>query len=136
MPKRTADRPSVGRGMPPVETRFKKGQSGNPRGRPPKQTCIRSIIRDELLAPIQVVIDGRRRKVPFIQGYAMQVRQKVLQGDSKAQDNLQKLMRFMLAGQPAGDDQPRVTAAELTAEDEKLLRAILGKPGEDSHDQT
>lgn len=27
---------AVGYGRPPVETQFKKGQSGNPRGRPPK----------------------------------------------------------------------------------------------------
>jgi hypothetical protein len=34
-PENKRDYP-VGRGKPPVHTRFKKGQSGNPRGRRPK----------------------------------------------------------------------------------------------------
>ena len=30
----------VGRGKPPVHSRFKKGQSGNPRGRPAKNLAV------------------------------------------------------------------------------------------------
>ena len=35
----------VGRGKPPVHTRFKKGQSGNPRGPRPKNLPAAVIIR-------------------------------------------------------------------------------------------
>ena len=38
-----ADSSDVGYGRPPVETRFKKGQSGNPRGRPPNSNSVRGI---------------------------------------------------------------------------------------------
>ena len=34
-----------GRPMPPVETRFKKGQSGNPSGRPPGALSLKTLIR-------------------------------------------------------------------------------------------
>ena len=38
----------VGRGRPPISTRFKKGQSGNPSGRPKKQPSFRSELMAEL----------------------------------------------------------------------------------------
>jgi hypothetical protein len=43
----------VGHGRPPVSTRFKKGQSGNPSGRPKQQPSFRSELMAELgeLAP-------------------------------------------------------------------------------------
>jgi hypothetical protein len=43
----------VGRNRPPVSTRFKKGQSGNPSGRPKQQPSFRSELLAELgqLAP-------------------------------------------------------------------------------------
>jgi hypothetical protein len=43
----------VGRGRPPVSTRFKKGQSGNPNGRPKQQPSFQSELMAELgeLAP-------------------------------------------------------------------------------------
>jgi hypothetical protein len=37
-----------GRPLPPVETRWKKGTSGNPRGRPKKQDCLTQLLREEM----------------------------------------------------------------------------------------
>jgi hypothetical protein len=37
-----------GRPLPPVEKRWKKGTSGNPRGRPKKQDCLTQLLRDEI----------------------------------------------------------------------------------------
>jgi hypothetical protein len=34
--------------LPPVETRWKKGTSGNPRGRPKKQDCLTTLLRAEI----------------------------------------------------------------------------------------
>jgi hypothetical protein len=36
------------RPLPPVETRWKKGTSGNPRGRPKKQDCLTQLLREEI----------------------------------------------------------------------------------------
>ncbi len=40
---KNSDRP-----LPPVETRWKKGTSGNPRGRPKKQDCLTHLLREEI----------------------------------------------------------------------------------------
>jgi hypothetical protein len=37
-----------GRPLPPVENRWKKGTSGNPRGRPKKQDCLTQLLREEI----------------------------------------------------------------------------------------
>ncbi len=36
------------RRLPPVETRWKKGESGNPKGRPKKQDSLTSLLREEI----------------------------------------------------------------------------------------
>jgi hypothetical protein len=51
----------VGRGRPPLHTRFKAGQSGNPRGRPKGRKSSAQIL-DELLSRKVVVGEGRSRR--------------------------------------------------------------------------
>src|SRR4051812_17947860 len=40
--------PKNGRPLPPLETRWKKGTSGNPRGRPKKKDSLTQLLRDEI----------------------------------------------------------------------------------------
>ena len=51
----------VGRGKPPVHTRFKKGQSGNPRGPRPKN--LPALLLDALNEKVVVTIDGERQEI-------------------------------------------------------------------------
>jgi len=46
---------------PPLHTRFKKGQSGNPRGRPKKD--LPALLLAALNEPVFATIDGKRRKI-------------------------------------------------------------------------
>ena len=46
---------------PPLHTRFKKGQSGNPRGRPRK--TLPALLLAALNEPVFATIDGKRRKI-------------------------------------------------------------------------
>ena len=51
----------VGPGKPPLHTRFKKRQSGNSRGRSPKN--LPAGLADALNERFWVTIDGKRRKI-------------------------------------------------------------------------
>src|SRR5262245_17518328 len=52
----------VGYGKPPVATRFKPGQSGNPRGRPKGHRNFRTVV-DEMLNERVTIREGDRRRV-------------------------------------------------------------------------
>ncbi len=51
----------VGPGRPPLHTRFRSGQSGNPGGRSKKN--LSALLADALNEPVLVTIDGERRKI-------------------------------------------------------------------------
>jgi hypothetical protein len=51
----------VSRGRRPADTRFKKGQSGNPRGPRPKN--LPALLVEALDEPVTATIDGARREI-------------------------------------------------------------------------
>ncbi len=63
MPADRAGDYAVGYGKPPVHTRFKKGQSGNPRGRPRGPKRLVSLLLAALEKQVEVTEGGRRRKI-------------------------------------------------------------------------
>jgi hypothetical protein len=78
----------VGFGKPPVETRFKKGRSGNPGGRPRGSRNFKTDLREELAEPVNVREDGRVRTVSSQRAAMKQLRAKALKGDQRALDRL------------------------------------------------
>jgi hypothetical protein len=58
----------VGYGRPPLNTRFKKGESGNPKGRRKGRKNLKTLVVEELFRPVSVrEADGRTRRIPLIQ---------------------------------------------------------------------
>jgi hypothetical protein len=53
----------VGYGKPPRYTRFAKGQSGNPRGRPAGAKNFTTLLSEALNETVTVTENGKRRKV-------------------------------------------------------------------------
>ncbi len=76
---------TVGRGKPPEESRFKKGQSGNPKGRPRGSVNVQDLIRRVLTELIPLKENGRIRKVTAIEAAVIKVRHLAIsQGDRAA----------------------------------------------------
>ena len=72
-----------GYGKPPPATRFRKGQSGNPKGRP--RGSRSQIPYDTLLGQMVTVReDGRERRITAAEAFILQLTQKGLAGDSAA----------------------------------------------------
>lgn len=74
---------TVGYRNPPSPSQFKKGQSGNPKGRPKNRR--REIPYDAVLGQMVTIREsGRERRVTAAEAFLLQLTQKGLAGDSAA----------------------------------------------------
>jgi hypothetical protein len=76
-------KPAVGRGHPPAASRFRKGQSGNPRGRPrghKRQAPYETVLGQR----VTVREDGAVRQMSAAEAFLLHVTRKGLDGDSAA----------------------------------------------------
>src|SRR4051794_2005701 len=74
----------VGRGKPPLKTRFKPGQSGNPRGRPKGRRGISALLQAQLQTLIKVTEDGQTKRMTKLQAIVKRLVNALLKGDPKA----------------------------------------------------
>jgi Family of unknown function (DUF5681) len=74
----------VGYGKPPRTSQFKKGESGNPSGRPKKPTDSDSERRRELASKMTVIENGKRNTITKSAAYKRQTTNKAIQGNTQA----------------------------------------------------
>ena len=111
----------VGFGKPPKHSRFKKGKSGNPRGRPKGSRNFSSDVKETLEEPIRVTHHGKARTVSTQHAALMRLREKALSGDRHALDRLIELARVY------NDEEMAEAAAKLDATDAEILKDYEAK---------
>ena len=102
----------VGYGKPPNATQFRKGRSGNPRGRPKGSLNLATDLTAELGEHITAREGGRPRKVSKQRALIKSLMAKALQGDIRAAASLLTLYARVITEPPHDDDQP-IDADEL-----------------------
>ncbi len=105
---------NVGYMSPPEHTRFKKGKSGNPRGRPRKQEDLNTLLNRVLKRKVRV--SGNDQKMPIREALMWKLRELALQGDKQAL----ALQRRII--DESGIADPRVCSPE--EKKERILRAF------------
>jgi hypothetical protein len=106
----------VGYGKPPEHTRFKPGQSGNPRGRKPGSKNVMTLLEETLFATVKVRENGKVRRVPAIQACFLNLRNLAMKGDSKALDRFLRLASLYLSAQPESSSATTPQAVDRAAE--------------------
>lgn len=97
----------VGYGRPPVDRRFKPGQSGNPRGtsrklkHTPYEEQLKGIVTDELYRKIPVRDGDRTVRVPIMQAIIRSAAVSAAKGDVRAQRLVAELVRWTEEGRLA-----------------------------------
>jgi hypothetical protein len=115
------EKESIGYGRPPKRTRWKKGQSGNSKGRPKGSKNLSTLLEEEMNQTVAVTENGVRKRISKKQAIAKRVVNGAISGETK--------MVPLLLGQGGlkGDAQARGAAADvpLAAEDELVFRNFL-----------
>ena len=116
----------VGYGKPPRHTRFKKGQSGNPRGRPSGSKNLSTLVIEALNELVVVAENGGRRKITKRQAIITQLVNQSAKADWRATKLLLDILQAIEAR-----PEPIATENSFDAADEKVveqIRARFAKP--------
>jgi uncharacterized protein DUF5681 len=106
----------VGYKNPPRHTRFKKGQSGNPRGKTKGRKNLKTEILEELGERVIVSENGRQRALPKQTVIVKRMVADAVQGDGKAREQLLRLI-----GQIDAMEGGRQSSSPAAAEDAEIM---------------
>ena len=103
----------VGYKRPPRHTRFKKGRSGNPKGRPKGAKDFKTELTEELYQPIRIREDGRPLTVSRQRAILKIMSAKALQGDMRAANLILNSVYRMFNVDEAEPDEEIVAEEDL-----------------------
>jgi hypothetical protein len=109
----------IGPGNPPKYTQYRKGVSGNPKGRPKGSKNLSTLMMEAAHHPVSVDIEGKSRRITAIHATTLQLATKAAHGDAKATvaflDAVDEIERRAAAARP--------TDFPLSERDIEVLRA-------------
>ena len=116
----------VGYGKPPLETRFKRGQSGNPKGWPPGAKNMASLLDEALNERVIVNENGGRKRISKRKAAFTQLVNEAAKGNLRAFKLLVDILQAI-----EQRTEPQTEQSAFGWADEKVieqLRARLSKP--------
>jgi len=115
----------IGYGKPPRKSQFKKGQSGNPAGRPKGQPNLATELEKALREKVVINENGQRKIISKLQAAVTQLVNKAASGDLRA---LQQLAALVRSGE---ERQVEATVPDIAMSviDHKVLEGVLRRYG-------
>ena len=110
----------IGYGRPPKKHRFKKGKSGNPKGRPKGAKGLKTDLKEELASKITVKIAGQEHTGTKQRLALKALTIRAAMGDLKAINQLIGLMVNVV-----GVEDEDIRAGRLSKRDQELLDQLL-----------
>jgi hypothetical protein len=119
----------VGYKKPPLRTRFRKGESGNPKGRPKGTKNFKTDLVEELSELVLVREGTSERRLSKQRAMLKSLTAKAIKGDTRAASIVVGLVHRLLETDISPPDEP------LSAEEEEILDAFEARM-EERHRQT
>src|SRR5206468_2012620 len=113
----------VGYGKPPRNSRFVKGQSGNPRGRPPGAKNLQTLLNKALNELVIVTENGGRRKISKREAIVTQLVNRSAKADYKAIQILLAMLRDIEGHAEAASADPDL----FTEADAQIIQRIRAR---------
>ena len=114
---------AVGYGRPPVATRFKPGQSGNPGGKPKRPAAILArLMAQEVNETVEATENGQPRSLTKLEATLKQIANRAASGDRRSA----MLMFSLLA---AGGDEPSSAPERLGDNDALVIAELIRRFG-------
>jgi hypothetical protein len=118
----------VGYGKTPLHTRFPKGVSGNPSGRPKGVRNFQTELREELGTKITIQETGKRKRITKRRAVAKQITTKAANGDLKA------IPLLLSQSQDLISEREQLAAVFDTPDDKSVLSGLLDRLREATQD--
>ena len=113
----------VGYRKPPRQTRFTKGQSGNPRGRSPGAKNLKTLVSDALNEFVIVSENGVRRKITKREAIVTQLVNRSASADFRAI----KILLDMVRDIESQTEPASVETSPFSEADEKVLEQLKAR---------
>lgn len=118
----------VGYKNPPKHTRFQKGRSGNPRGRPKGHLNLKTDLSNELAERVKLSQDGRQVRLTKQQALVKSLVARAIKGDARATNVLLPLILKVLEIAPVDE----ADNATLSQSDEQILQDFIASLGKNN----
>ena len=112
----------------PKHSRFKKGQSGNPKGRAKGHNNFKTDLLDTLKTPVQLKENGKAKAVSTQKAALMRLREKALSGDGRSLDRLLDLARIHNDEDLAAAAREALAPSDQALVDRYLERQLRREP--------
>lgn len=111
----------VGYGKPPVETRFKEGQSGNKKGRPKGSKNVHTLLNEILSQKVSLKENDKVLKVSKKAGMLMQLVNQGLKGNLRAMDIL---LPYILESDIKAEEKAQILKS-LNRDDKSIVLDLI-----------
>ncbi|MCU6455672.1 DUF5681 domain-containing protein [Sphingomonas sp. A2-49] len=134
---------AVGYGRPPRHSQFRKGQSGNLKGRPKGAKSFKTIVRESMTAKLAVRTATGRKTVTHAQALMMQTIESALKGSRQDRHELLRYYRDAIPEDatptthalPVTSSEPGMVPEDMDAHDRAILECLratlLGEIGDE-----
>jgi hypothetical protein len=110
----------VGYKKPPGGTRFTKGQSGNPKGRPKGAKNLANLLFKIGRERVRVQVNGRPRTITKLEAILLQLANKAISGEDRAAREILHLHSLYEGAEQSGSQE-----VDLHERDQTVMQSIL-----------